>query len=166
MAGPAPRPKADDMTALRTCALLAFATLAAPALADPPNACSIITAEEITPISERPVEKFRQQRAGNPSECAFLDARNGAVLVVNVKEVKYAVKDEFDVERGNLEKIYRVKAKMIDTVGEGAFWLAANKQLVFRKGKIITAVSFQSPKNQNEIDTSQIARLIESRLGK
>lgn len=154
------------MPAFRTCAVLTFASLAMTALADPPNACSIITAEDITPISERPVEKFRQQRAGNPSECAFLDARNGAVLVVNVKEVKYAVKDEFEVERGNLEKIYRSKAKMIDTVGEGAFWLGANKQMVFRKGKVIASVSFQSPKNQNEIDTGQIARLLESRLGK
>ena len=154
------------MPVLRTCAFLAFAALATPALADPPNACAILTAEDITPISVRPVEKFRQQRSGNPSECAFLDARNGALLVVSLKEVKYAVKDEFDVERGNLEKIYRVKAKMIDTVGEGAFWLGANKQIVFRKGKIIAAVSFQAPKNQNEVDTGQIARLVESRIGK
>jgi hypothetical protein len=155
------------MPSLRTRALLfAFAMLATTALAAPPNACTIITAEDITPISERPVEKFRQQKSGNPSECGFLDARNGAVLVVTLKEVQYAVKDEFEVERGNLEKIYRVKAKMVDTVGDGAFWLAANKQMVFRKGKIIAAVGFQSPKNQNEVDTGQIARLIESRIGK
>jgi hypothetical protein len=88
------------------------------------------------------------------------------VLVVSLKEVKYAVKDEFDVERGNLEKIYRSKAKQIDGLGDGGFWLAANKQMVFRKGKTIASVSFQSPKNQNEIDTGQIARVLESRLGK
>ena len=152
------------MPAFRTCALLALASLAIVANAAPPNACTIITAEDITPISERPVEKFRQQKAGNPSECGFLDARNGAVLVVSLKEVQYAVKDEFEVERGNLEKIYRSKAKMIDTVGDGAFWLAANKQMVFRKGKVIASVSFQSPKNQNEVDTGQIARLVESRI--
>ncbi len=152
------------MPAFRTCALLAFASLALSAFAAPPNACAIITAEDITPISERPVEKYRAQKTGNPSECAFLDARNGAMLVVNLKEVQYAVKDEFDVERGNLEKIYRSKAKMIDTVGDGAFWLAANKQMVFRKGKVIASVSFQAPKNQNEVDTGQIARLIESRI--
>ena len=152
------------MPAFRTCALLAFASLAIAAHAAPPNACAIITADDITPISERPVEKFRAQKTGNPSECGFLDARNGAVLVINLKEVQYAVKDEFEVERGNLEKIYRSKAKMIDTVGDGAFWLAANKQMVFRKGKIIASVSFQSPKNQNEVDTGQIARLVESRI--
>ncbi|MEO7742616.1 MAG: hypothetical protein ABIR98_06755 [Usitatibacter sp.] len=154
------------MPALRSCALLAFALLAAGALASPPNACAIITADDITPISERPVEKYRQQKVGNPSECGFLDARNGAVLVVNLKEVQYAVKDEFDVERGNLEKIYRSKAKMIEGLGDGAFWLAANKQMLFRKGKVIAAVTFQSPKNQNEIDTGQIARMLESRIGK
>lgn len=152
------------MPALRTSALLAFACFGLTAIAAPPNACAIITAEDITPISERPVEKYRAQKVGNPSECAFLDSRNGAVLVISLKEVQYAVKDEFDVERGNLEKIYRVKAKMIDTVGDGAFWLGANKQLLFRKGKVIAAVGFQSPKNQNEIDTGQIARLIESRI--
>lgn len=154
------------MPVLRTCALLACSWLALAAVAAPPNSCAIITAEDITPISERPVEKYRAQKVGNPSECAFLDARNGAVLVVSLKEVQYAVKDEFEVERGNLEKIYRSKAKMIDTVGEGAFWLAANKQMVFRKGKVIASVGFQSPKNQNEIDTGQIARLIESRITK
>ena len=166
MAAPAPKTKADTMPAFRTCALLAFTSLALAAAADPPNACTVITADDITPISERPVEKFRQQKAGNPSECGFLDARNGAVLVVSLKEVKYAVKDEFDVERGNLEKIYRSKAKAIDGLGDGGFWLAANKQMVFRKGKTIASVSFQSAKNQNEIDTGQIARILESRLGK
>lgn len=155
------------MPALRTRALLlAFASLASAAFAGPPNACAIITAEDITPISERPVEKFRPQKSGNPSECGFLDARNGAVLVVSLREVQYAVKDEFDVERGNLEKIYRSKAKLIEGLGDGAFWLAANKQMFFRKGKVIASVNFQSPKNQNEVDTGQIARIVESRLGK
>ena len=166
MAAPIPDPKVAAMPVLRSCALLAFATLAMTAAATPPNACAIITAEDITPISERPVEKFRTQKSGNPSECAFLDARNGAVLVVSLKEVQYAVATEFDVERGNLEKIYRVKAKLVDTVGEGAFWFGANKTLWFRKGKVIASVGFQSPKNQNEVDTGQIARLIESRIGK
>ncbi|HYC36387.1 MAG TPA: hypothetical protein VEC19_08185 [Usitatibacter sp.] len=143
-------------------AILAFAPAAA--LAAPPVACSIITADDINPIAARPVEKFRLQKSGNPSECAFLDSRNGAVLVVSLKEVRYAVKDEFEVERGNLEKIYRVKSKPVETVGDGGFWLAANKSLVFRKGMIIGSVSFQTPKNQNELDTSQVARLVESRL--
>jgi len=36
----------------------------------------------------------------------------------------------------------------------------------FRKGKTIVSVRFAQPKNQNELDTSQIARVIENRLGK
>jgi hypothetical protein len=154
------------MRVLRSCALVAFVTLAPGALAAPPNACAIITAEDITPIAERPVEKYRAQKTGNPSECAFLDARNAAVLVVSLKEVQYAVKDEFDVERGNLEKIYRSKAKSIGGVGESAYWLGANKQMVFRKGKVIASVQFQTPKNQNDADSAQIALLLESRIGK
>jgi hypothetical protein len=88
------------------------------------------------------------------------------VLVVSLKEVQYAVKDEFEVERGNSEKIYRSKAKLIGGVGDGAYWLAANKHLVFRKGKIIGSVSFQTPKNQNEVDSAQVALLLESRIDK
>lgn len=152
------------MPAFRSCALLALLSLSCAALAAPPNACSVVTPEDINAIAERKVEKVRPQKSGNPSECGFLDSRNGAVLVVSVKEVQYAVKEEFEVERGNLEKIYRVKAKPIDTVGDGGYWLSANKQMMFRKGRVITSVGFQTPGNQNEIDTGQIARLIESRI--
>ena len=154
------------MHAFRSLALLASIALAGPALANPPNACEILKPEEINNFADKKVEKVRLQKAGNPSECGFLDSRNGAVLVVWMKEVQYAVKDEFGIERGNLEKIYRGKAKELDTVGDGGFWLGANKSLWFRKGKIITSITFQTPKNQNEIDSGQIARLIESRLGK
>jgi hypothetical protein len=156
------------MPAFRSSALLAFIALAAPALAlaSPPNACEILTPEEINNFADRKVEKVRLQKAGNPTECAFLDSRGGAVLVVWMKEVQYAVKDEFGIERGNLEKIYRGKAKELDTVGDGGFWLGANKSLWFRKGRIITSITFQTPKNQNEVDTGQIARMVESRLGK
>ena len=153
------------MTTLRTrLAAAMLAALPAAAFAAPPVACEILKADDINPIAERKVEKFRLQKSGNPTECGFFDSRNSAVLVVNLKEVQYAVKDELDVERGNLEKVYKVKAKPIDTVGEGGFWLAANKTLFFRKGKVIGSVTFQTPRNQNEIDTSQIARVVESRL--
>ena len=152
------------MPFLRTSALLVIATLATAAYADPPNACDMLTAEDINAFAERKVEKKRPQRSGNPSECGFLDSRNGAVLVVSLKEVRYAVKDEFDVEKANLEKIYKGRAKLLETVGDGGFWMAANKSLWFRKGKVIGSVKFQTPKNQNEIDTGQIARLVESRI--
>lgn len=140
-------------------AALPFATLAAP-----PSACDIITAEDINPMLERKVEKTRPQKSGNPSECGFLDSRNGAVATIYLKEVQYAVKDEFDVERGNLEKIYRVKAKNIETVGEAAFWLGATHSMWFRKGRIIGSVKFETPKNQNESETGSLARLVESRI--
>ena len=107
-----------------------------------------------------------QQKTGNPSECSYIDARKGGVMVLTVREVQYAVKDEMHMERDNLEKIYRSKSKQLDTVGEGAYWLAANSQLGFRKGKTIVTLRFTTPKNQNEIDTSQVARVVEARLGK
>ena len=147
---------------------LAFALLAAAALPAfaAQNACELIKPEEINLISTSKVEKVVQQKTGNPSECGFLDAKKAAVLVVTVRDVKYAVKDELFMERDNLEKIYKTRSKNVDTVGEGAYWLPVNHQLGFRKGKTIVTVRFGTTKNQNELDTSQIARVIETRLEK
>lgn len=146
-----------------TLAALAFA-LPAMALAEPPNACELLSPDEINTIAERKVERVQQQKSGNPSQCGFLDSRKAAVLVVSVREVKYAVKDELFQERDNLEKIYKSRSKQLDTVGEGGYWLPPNKQLGFRKGKMIVSVTFSTPKNQNELDTAQVARMIESRI--
>ena len=146
-------------------AALAF-TLPAAAFAAPPNACELLNPEEINLISERKVERVQPQKSGNPSECGFLDSRRGAVLVLSVREVQYAVRDEMFMERDNLEKIYRTRSKQIDTVGEQAYWVPVHNQLGFRKGKMIVNVRFATPKNANELDTSQIARVVESRIAK
>jgi predicted TIM-barrel enzyme len=140
----------------------------APALAwaTPPEACSLLTPEEINAFAERKVERAVVQQSGNPSKCGYMDARHAAVLVVTVREVQYAARDEMHYERENLEKIYRSRAKQLDTIGEGGYWLPANKQLTFRKGKMIASVIFATTRNQNEVDSSQVARLVESRLPK
>jgi hypothetical protein len=144
--------------------LLLLAGVPLAALADVPDTCTLLKPAEINAVAQTPVERIEPRKSGNPSQCAFLDARRGAVLVITVREVKYAVKDEMFYERENLEKIYRAKSKPIDTIGEGGFWLNANKQLVFRKAKFIVWVVFSTPKNQNEVDTGAMARLVESRL--
>ncbi|HET7729161.1 MAG TPA: hypothetical protein VFK48_03925 [Usitatibacter sp.] len=140
--------------------------LLVPALAwaAPPDACTLVTPEEVNAIAERKVERLQPQKTGNPSQCGFLDSRRGAVVVVSVREVQYAVKDELHQERQTLEKIYKSKAKAVEAIGDDAFWLAANKQLMFRKGRTIASVTFSTPKNQNEVDSAQVARLVESRI--
>ena len=70
------------------------------------------------------------------------------------------------MERDNLEKIYKTRSKPLETVGEGGYWNPANKQLGFRKGKLIINVTFSIKENQTEIDTSQIARVLDSRIPK
>jgi hypothetical protein len=81
------------------------------------------------------------------------------VLVLSLREVQYAAENELQYERENLEKIYRSKAKWLTpTIGDNAFWLPANKQLVFRKGKTIASVTFARAAHQNELDTAQVAR--------
>jgi hypothetical protein len=146
-----------------TLAMLAFP---AAALAVPPDACSLLTAEEINKVADRTVERVQQQKSGSPSVCSYLDARRSAVLVLSVREVQFAIRDEMGVERDNLEKIYRSSSKKVDTVGQGGFWQPANKQLTFYKGKMLASLIFSTPRNQNEVDTAILARLVESRLPK
>ena len=149
----------------RLLAVLAFAVPAG-ALAAPPNACELVKPEEINLISERKVERVQQTKAGNPTECGYLDSKRVGVLTVSVREVQYAVKDEMFMERDNLQKIYRTKSKEVDAIGDAAYWVPVHNHLSFRKGKMIVSIRFATPKNQNELDTAQIARVIESRLPK
>jgi len=161
----APPPKRNhNMSRLAPFALLS--ALALPAMAVPPNACELVKPEEINLVATGvKVERVQQVKTGNPSECGFLDAKRTAVLTVTVREVQYAVKDELQMDRDNLEKIYKSRSKTVDTVGEGGYWMPVHNQMGFRKGKTIVSLKFAVPKNQNEIDTSQIARVIESRIG-
>ena len=146
-------------------AILAFSLAVPAAFADVPNACEIIKVEDINSIAGGSVDKVQVQKAGNPSVCGFMDARKAAILVLSIREVQYAAETELQVERENLEKIYKSRVKWLTgTIGENAFWMPVNKQLVFRKGKRIVSVSFSRPKNQNEVDSAQIARLVETRL--
>lgn len=149
---------------LRTAALLALLAPPVAALATLPEACSIVSVEEINTIAAGTVAKTQQRKTGNPSECAFIDSRNGAVLVITLREVQYAAENELQYERENLEKIYRGKVKWLIAVGENGFWMPVNKQLVFRKAKTLVSVKFARVANQTELDSAQIARMIDSRL--
>jgi len=149
----------------KTLASIALALAAVPALADVPNACEIIKVEEINTIANGTVEKVQQQKAGNPSVCGFMDSRRGAVLVLSIREVQYAVENELQLERENLEKIYKGRVKWLTgNIGDNAFWMPVNKQLMFRKGKKIVSIAFSREANRNEVDSAQIARLVEARL--
>lgn len=140
--------------------------LATSCLAAPPDACGILKIEEINQVAASKVEQTQRQKTGNPSQCGFLDARRSAVVVVTLREVQYAVKDEMQMERDNLQKIYKARSKDVESVGDAGFWMAANHQLTFRKGKVIVSVAFATPRNQNELDTAILARVIDSRLKK
>jgi hypothetical protein len=151
------------MNARRILAILATCVCAG-TLAAPPDACRLITMEELNSIADGTATKISPRKTGNPSECAFEDARRAAVLVVQVTEVQYAAENQLQHERENLEKIYRGKAKWIEGVGERAFWMQANRTAMFRKGKLLVSVTFAREKNATEVDTLQVARLIESRI--
>ncbi len=143
---------------------LLAAGLATAAAAEVPDTCTLVTLEEINTMAAGVASKISPRKSGNPSECAFEDSRRAAVLVIRAREVKYAAENELQYERENLEKIYRNKVKWIEGIGESAFWLQANKTAMFRKGKLLVTVSFAREQNAREVDTLQIARLIDSRL--
>jgi len=150
----------------RSAAVLVLAALPAAALAAPPNACEILKPEDINPIAVSKVDRVQPQKSGNPSQCGFLDSRKAAVLTLSLREVQYAVKDELHEEKSQIEKIYKTRTKQLDTVGDGGYWSPANKQLGFRKGKTIVNITFNIKENQSEVDTAQIARIVEARLPK
>lgn len=143
---------------------LAFAAAPLAALAAPPDACSLLPLAEVNSIAAGTATKMAQRKSGNPTECAYSDSKNGAVLVISLREVQYAVENELQYERENLEKIYRGKVKWLTGVGDNGFWMPINKQLMFRKAKTLVSVKFARVANQTEVDSSQIARLIDSRL--
>ena len=150
----------------RSVAVLILAALPAAAFAAPPNACEILKPEDINPIAVSKVDRVQPQKSGNPSQCGFLDSRKAAVLTLSLREVQYAVKDELHEEKSQIEKIYKTRTKQLDTVGDGGYWSPANKQLGFRKGKTIVNITFNIKENQSEVDTAQIARIVEARLPK
>ena len=151
---------------MRAAFALGFAALLVPlaALADPPDACSIVTLAEVNSIASGAATKVLVAKSGNPSECQFVGEHQAAVLVVTMRQVQYAAENELQGDRETLEKIYKAHAKWIDGVGEHAFWMAATHQLEFRKAKTLVTVRFVREKNRNELDNAQLARLIEARL--
>lgn len=134
------------------------------AAAEMPNACTIVRAEDLNQIAGGGIVGKQQRLSGNPSECSFVDARHASVVLVRLRQVQYAAENELQYERETLEKIYRTKAKWLATVGESAFWINANHQLVFRKGKTLVWVTFERQASRNELDTAQVARLVEAQL--
>ncbi|MGZ5037682.1 MAG: hypothetical protein ACXWG1_11490 [Usitatibacter sp.] len=153
-----------DKLRMGLCAAILASCL--PLRAEVPDACNVVTVDEINSIAGGAVTKVQPLKSGNPSECNFLDKHRAAVLVVSIREVQYAPENELQHERESLEKIYRGKVKWLTGVGENGFWMPVNKQLMFRKAKKLVSVKFSRPANQNEVDTSQVARIIEVRLTK
>ncbi len=81
-----------------------------------------------------------------------------------MRQVQYAAENELQGDRETLEKIYRGKVKWLDGIGEKAFWMPVNKQLEFRKGKVLVSVKFSREQNKNELDSAQVARMVDSRI--
>jgi hypothetical protein len=140
------------------------AAIPSAALATPPDACSILTLDEVNSVAGGLAVTVQPVHSGNPTECIFADAKRAAVLTIRMREVQYAAADELHQERETDQKVYRTQSKDVAGVGEHAYWMPHNGRLGFHKGKTLVFVTFQQPKYQNEVATAQIARMIESHL--
>ena len=150
---------------LKTALVLSLLGLAAtPALAEIEDVCAILKIEEVNAITTMTANKTRANTTRNGQECSFLDARQNAILTVEIRPAKLP-KAELDLEAENLQKIYRTSVKAIE-VGDGGFWLNSKYELYFRKGKnivrLVMVPAADSKITQARSETA--ARLVESRI--
>ena len=141
-------------------ALLAAAT----AFAAPPDACSLISMDEVNKMARGgDAIRFEKRGRGNESECVFMRKGGDAVLTVNVRESADATGD-LKRDAGVQERMYKKPVKPVAGVGDEAWW-ADNQQVVaYRKGKLAGQVYFTGSKYGGEPVTTEVAKLVVGRI--
>ena len=91
------------------------------------------------------------------------DLPTGVASIGTLREFRVDSADGYELGVGRLTVDLRDTELALGD-DDGSFWFAANKTVMFRKAKRIVTVTFAREKNQTEVDTVQVARLIESRL--
>jgi hypothetical protein len=150
---------------MKTILLAAAALLvAAPAFAQAVDPCEILKIEEINTLTAGNANKMRANVTKVGLECSFLDAKQNAVLTVEIRGAKLP-KAELDIEAENLQKIYRTSVKPVE-IGDGGFWLTSKYELFFRKNKNIVRVVMNANADPKTIQarTESVGRLVETRL--
>ena len=150
---------------MKTTLFAAAALLAAaPAFAQANDPCEILKIEEVNTLTAGNANKMRANTTKAGLECSFLDAKQNAVLTVEIRGAKLP-KAELDIEAENLQKIYRTSVKPVE-IGDGGFWLTSKYELFFRKNKNIVRVVLNSSSDPKTIQarTESVGRLVETRL--
>lgn len=149
----------------KTTCLLAPALLAATtALAAPPDACSLISKDEVNKMAKKGDAAHVEKRGrGSESECSFLDSGKSAVLTVSLRESADPA-GELKMDAGVQQRMYKKAVKPVAGVGDEAWWADNQGVLAFRKGKIAGSVYFTGSKYGGEPVTTEVAKLVVGRI--
>jgi hypothetical protein len=149
----------------KTASLLAPVLLASTAaLAAPPDACSLISLEEVNKMAKGgDAVRFEKRGGGKQSECNFLRKGGDAVLTVNVRESADPA-GELKMDAGVQERMYRKPVKPVAGVGDEAWYADNQGVLAFRKGKSAGQVYFTGSKYGGEPVTTEVAKLVVGRI--
>ena len=141
-------------------ALLAAAT----AIAAPPDACSLVSKDEVNRMARKGDAVHVEKRGrGNESECNFLDSGKSAVLTVSLRESADPA-GELKMDAGVQERMYKKPVKPVAGVGDEAWWADNQGVVAFRKGKIAGQVYFTGSKYGGEPVTTEVAKLVVGRI--
>ena len=149
----------------KTACLLAPVLLAATAaLAAPPDACSLISMDEVNKMAKGgDAIRFEKRGRGNESECVFMRKGGDAVLTVNVRESADAAGD-LKRDAGVQERMYKKPVKAVAGVGDEAWWADNQLVLSYRKGRLAGQVYFTGSKYGGEPVTTEVAKLVVGRI--
>jgi hypothetical protein len=147
-------------TLLLAPALLAAATV----LAAPPDACSLISMDEVNAMAKGgDAIRFEKRGGGKESECNFLRKGGDAVLTVSVRESADPA-GELKMDAGMQERMYKKPVKPLAGVGDEAWWADNQGVIAFRKGKIAGQVYFTGSKYGGEPVTTEVAKRVVGRI--
>jgi hypothetical protein len=150
----------NSKTSLLAPALFAAAT----AVAAPPEACSLISMDEVNRMAKvGDAVRFEKRGGGKQSECNFLRKGGDSVLTVNVRESADPASD-LKMDAGMQERLYKKPVKPVAGVGDEAWWADNQGVIAFRKGRIAGQVYFTGTKYGGEPVTTEVAKLVVGRI--
>jgi len=148
----------------KTCLLAPALLAAATAAAAPPDACSLVSMEEVNRMAKNgDAIRFEKRGGGKESECTYLRKGGDAVLTVNVRESADPAGD-LKMEAGVQERMYKKPVKPLAGVGDEAWWAGNQGVVAFRKGKLAGQVYFTGSKYGGEPVTTEVAKLVVGRI--
>lgn len=134
------------------------------ALAAAPEACALLTKEELNKLARKgDAMHVEKRQGGKTTECVYLDAGKSAVLTVEIRESANPAGD-LASDVAMFERMYKQKPKAVTGVGEQAWFIQRINGVEFRKGGLIAYLYFTGSKYGGEPAAVAVAQLLAGRL--